>query len=427
MEDFFPGAFAVVRGGNAGRAPKPDPATPRAALEALGVAPGEALYVGDTDVDASTARGAGIPLRLCSWGFRARGELEKLGAMIVDAPAQLLAAFDSHAESAEFAEYDSHAENAEFAESPDGRAPSRPERALRVRFAGPCTLSTPVSVPAGQSGAYSTPNTPWLYRGMTATVRGGAGESLPPGTALRAFARHADGTVSRSEPLAPAAGEPFELRWTLGGPNVPSAAILDFGLEVESSGGGEFFVESVDYRGEVAVDYGEDWNPKRWGQGVDGWIDGMHHVLGAFSDDAEQQRRLGSDGDPCVFVTGNRSWGDQTLRCRFNVHAADRAGVVLRWQGMRRHYAFLFEKERVVLVRQDYGETVLAERPFVLEENKMVDLEARAEGAKLTLRADGEVLLEAEDDAFAAGGLGFFAQQGILGVAKPSIRANSNP
>ena len=92
---------------------------------------------------------------------------------------------------------------------------------------------------------------------------------------------------------------------------------------------------------------------------------------------------------------------------------------------MRRHYAFLFEKERVMLVRQDYGETILAERPFVLEENRMVDLEARAEGTKLSLRADGELLLEADDDAFDTGGLGFYAKQGILGVAKPSVRAES--
>ena len=183
------------------------------------------------------------------------------------------------------------------------------------------------------------------------------------------------------------------------------------------------FVESISYDGSVVLDYGDEWNPTRWSERIDGWIDGMDRQLGAFSDDPEPQRRFGSDGDPCVYVTGNRSWGDQTLRCRFNVHAADRAGVVLRWQGMRRHYAFLFEKERALLVRQDYGETVLAEAPFVLGENEMVDLEARAEGARLSLRVNGEVLLEAEDSAFATGGMGFYARQGILGVAKPSIRA----
>ena len=116
IEKFFPGALDAVCGGNAGRPTKPDPATPRAALAALGVAPEDALYVGDTAVDAATARGAGIPLRLCSWGFRPRKDLEPLGS-VVDAPTEILAAFDSHAGSAEcflshveFAESESHEE-----------------------------------------------------------------------------------------------------------------------------------------------------------------------------------------------------------------------------------------------------------------------------------------------------------------------------
>ena len=298
------------------------------------------------------------------------------------------------------------------------------EGAICIHFSGPCRLSTPVSVSSGQSGSYSTPNVPWLYRGMTATVRGRTG-SVPAGASLRAFARHADGTISQSEPLALAEDTPFELRWTLEGPKVPSAAILDFGLEINAPADatGTVFVESIDYGGEVRLDYGDEWNPKHWGDGIDGWIDGMHRILGAFSDDSEPQRRLGSDGDPCVYVTGNRSWGDQSLACRFNVHAADRAGIVLRWQGMRRHYAFLFKKERVVLLRQNYGETILAEALYAIPENEMVDLEARADGVRLALLVNGETVLEAEDATFGTGGAGFFVQQGLLGCAKVSLRA----
>ncbi len=92
VERFFPGAFEVVRGGNAGLPPKPDPALPAAALAALGVEPGDALYVGDSGVDADTARAAGLPLLLCSWGFRPRTELETFGARIVDSPSEILAA-----------------------------------------------------------------------------------------------------------------------------------------------------------------------------------------------------------------------------------------------------------------------------------------------------------------------------------------------
>ena len=46
---------------------KPDPAIFRAALEALGVAPEEALYVGDLyEVDVVGARAAGHRRRSCS-------------------------------------------------------------------------------------------------------------------------------------------------------------------------------------------------------------------------------------------------------------------------------------------------------------------------------------------------------------------------
>lgn len=52
-------AFGVVLGGDDVRALKPDPAGLLAALDKLGVQPREALYVGDTTIDAETAERAG--------------------------------------------------------------------------------------------------------------------------------------------------------------------------------------------------------------------------------------------------------------------------------------------------------------------------------------------------------------------------------
>lgn len=92
IERFFPGAFDAVIGATPGRPAKPDPAAPMAALAALHIAPREALYVGDSGVDAATAANAGIPSLLCSWGFRPRAELLAFGP-VVDSPAQILALF----------------------------------------------------------------------------------------------------------------------------------------------------------------------------------------------------------------------------------------------------------------------------------------------------------------------------------------------
>jgi phosphoglycolate phosphatase len=54
-------AFAVVIGGDDVQAHKPDPAGLEVALAALQRAPSEALYVGDSTVDAETARRASVP------------------------------------------------------------------------------------------------------------------------------------------------------------------------------------------------------------------------------------------------------------------------------------------------------------------------------------------------------------------------------
>ena len=89
LDHFFPGAFAFVAGGSEGRPPKPDPAGALDALRAMGAEPGEALFIGDSDVDADTARQAGLPAILCSWGFRPRESLEPL-APVVDRPEQIL-------------------------------------------------------------------------------------------------------------------------------------------------------------------------------------------------------------------------------------------------------------------------------------------------------------------------------------------------
>ena len=77
--------FPVVIGGDSLPQRKPDPAPLRAALQALG--PGKALFIGDSEVDAETARAAGVPLVLFSGGYR-KTTAEALGARVI---------FDDHA------------------------------------------------------------------------------------------------------------------------------------------------------------------------------------------------------------------------------------------------------------------------------------------------------------------------------------------
>ena len=86
---FFPGLPAFGQRDDV--PPKPSPDLVFRALDTLGVAAADAVYVGDSEVDVATARNAGLPLAAVSWGFRGRQALAEAGAAgIVDTAAELL-------------------------------------------------------------------------------------------------------------------------------------------------------------------------------------------------------------------------------------------------------------------------------------------------------------------------------------------------
>ncbi len=63
--------FRVVYGGNSFETKKPDPLGARKILEEFGVAAGEAILIGDSEVDVQTARNAGMFAATVNYGFGA--------------------------------------------------------------------------------------------------------------------------------------------------------------------------------------------------------------------------------------------------------------------------------------------------------------------------------------------------------------------
>ena len=88
----FSGLLDVAVGENeaGGVRRKPWPDTLLAASKALGVEPGDCLYVGDSEVDVLTSQRAGMDCAAVLWGFRTRAELEAAGAeLFFDTPETL--------------------------------------------------------------------------------------------------------------------------------------------------------------------------------------------------------------------------------------------------------------------------------------------------------------------------------------------------
>jgi phosphoglycolate phosphatase len=83
--------FDAVVGADAAPRPKPDPAPAHVALARLGVAPGAATVVGDTEFDVGMALAAGCRVVGAGWGYRPPPALYAAGAGVVaGSPADLL-------------------------------------------------------------------------------------------------------------------------------------------------------------------------------------------------------------------------------------------------------------------------------------------------------------------------------------------------
>ncbi len=92
VRELLPGIrFAEVRGESESTPTKPDPRGALAVAAALGVEPAGCLFVGDSEIDAETARRAGMPFVAVEWGYRSRAQLEQAGAQhFVREPSELL-------------------------------------------------------------------------------------------------------------------------------------------------------------------------------------------------------------------------------------------------------------------------------------------------------------------------------------------------
>ena len=90
------GAFDRVVCGDTLSTRKPDPAGVLACLREFGVAPGRALFVGDSSIDAATARNAGVPVWLLPHGYNMGQPIESAAPdRVIPDFGALLASFDN--------------------------------------------------------------------------------------------------------------------------------------------------------------------------------------------------------------------------------------------------------------------------------------------------------------------------------------------
>jgi len=94
---FRAGSFKAVRGHVEGIGRKPDPDSTLELLKELRAAPASSVLIGDTAIDAETARAVNMAFLGVSWGYRAAETLADAGALAVfDRAEQILEWVERH-------------------------------------------------------------------------------------------------------------------------------------------------------------------------------------------------------------------------------------------------------------------------------------------------------------------------------------------
>ncbi len=300
-------------------------------------------------------------------------------------------------------------------------------RAMRVAYetgAGTVArVSTPLLPPPARAGSYTNTGSPRLYPGMKVTVRAAAG-SVAGEAAARLFVRFHEGTggptgVAYGNAVTLAKGRKADM--TLAIPPL-AGPVQDIGIEVSSDAraAGEVFVESVSFSGKPDVAFPPSLPAD--GKNVIGWITSADTVRSFERETIGAATHVTKNSGPGVLVAGTTDWTDYTLEANVAVHLADRAGLVVRYQGLEKYVAFVKTRDQLQIVLRHYGERILAAKPCRWAFDEPHTMRVDVKGRRIVAFADGEKVLEAADDSLGSGGAGFFVETGTLIVAGASVR-----
>lgn len=286
--------------------------------------------------------------------------------------------------------------------APEGFAGTR---CLEVQFRNCGAIETPLACEPDCTNISQKNFTPAIYDGNTVAMHGRLAKA---DSSVRLYLRLASGEIVTSENAIPQniQGD-FVLSWNAQFHGIAIA------LGVECADEGTLWIDSIGIGGRAHFNAEES--------GLDmGWISSASQLRPwSFSNDSHNgYRYIISNSEPAVLVTGNRTWGDVLLDVEFKIHAADRAGVIFNYQGLQRWNGVIFTRDRVQLVRNLYGEEILAEAPFAYEENRPMQLGIRHQGNTISVLLDGQELFTQEEPRLTCGGAGLFAQCGLCGFGQ---------
>ena len=288
-------------------------------------------------------------------------------------------------------------------------------------------ISTPI-LPSGKGSVYGEAKqiqaVPRLFSGMRVVVHGffhDAGTGQP---AIRIFMRSylSNLALFTGSPTALKPGQYFTAQM-----QVPAEAwpVKDLGIMIDclKEGNGKIQIASVDYEGSPHGTFPDVPHLGPCNEPI-GWLNDVDRILiGGFPADLHPMVRIGRDQGAGVMVTGNRDWTDYVWSAKIIIHLAHRAGLIVRYQGLRRYVGLLKTKGTIQLIRQYNGMTILHEVPMVWSPDEEHELRIVCSGQQISIWIDAIFFFEIEEIELLSGGAGYFIEEGLAGFRKTTIES----
>ena len=289
-----------------------------------------------------------------------------------------------------------------------GYAHLAPGRVARV--ATP-TFITPESA---EMSAYALLASPTLYPGQTLRARLEAGAQNQGQVLVLPFVRHygeGDAKVFLRGPAARLGpGQETMVSWRL--PGTGGQPIFEVGVEVAGAGraDGSVYLDYLTWDGAPEVCWerpagtGSCWQ-KAWVNAADRFWFGA----------PPREYQIAQNEGAGLAIQGTREWSDYTFHATVLPHMTPAAGIAVCVQGLKRYLALLLTRgNRIQLVREYYGRTVLAEARFPWTFDKPVELSLQTQGTHLRATAGGKQIFEVHDETagLASGAVALLCEEG---------------
>ncbi|NYF16608.1 ADP-ribosylglycohydrolase [Microbacterium sp. AK009] len=306
---------------------------------------------------------------------------------------------------------------------------------ISVGSSGHVRVASPTFVPPEMLNVagYGLQGTPRLHPGQTLRARLRA-EGADAQVRLTADVYNEDdltGVVAGEERTL-IAGEWAEVSWTV--PSTGGYPIAGVGIDVKGEEGSGVFIDWLDWSGEPDIvltrPQPPTWRaypkPKGGSAWRRAWVDAMDLFEEGWGEGwPEPFRLIQNEGKGYVFH-GPEDWRDIEVSAEFTPHMADSTGLLVRVQGLRRHYSAVISQSGELKLVKTTGptEVVLARVDMPFELYRPVALAMRAEGSRLTVSVGGEVVLSAEDHeaTLQSGGIGLMCERGRVAVGAVTVR-----